>query len=140
MFNRKANRIAELEARLEVARRPRQDAALADEGPASSRLLAELRKTKTDLRTTEDQLGEARQQVAQLIKRLGEYADRGIANGQAAARYRAAWRSARFRAAAYGEGILRHVEERDQWRDWLKQEQAATGAPRAALAVEQVSP
>ncbi|WP_069625358.1 hypothetical protein [Streptomyces niveus] len=36
-------------------------------------------------------------------------------------RYRSAWTSARERAAAYGEGILRHVEDRETWRRWLKE-------------------
>lgn len=31
-------------------------------------------------------------------------------------RYRTAWRSARERAQAYGEGILRHVADRDFWK------------------------
>lgn len=37
-------------------------------------------------------------------------------------RYRAAWQSARFRAQAYGEGILRHVEDRDTYAGWEKQQ------------------
>lgn len=98
MWFKKANRIADLEARLEVAQRPRRDAALATDDPEARRLRAELRQTRTTLRTTEVQLGDARRQVAQLITRLGEYADQAIANGQRAERNRAAWRSARRRA------------------------------------------
>ncbi|MGW6395441.1 hypothetical protein ACWFR1_34235 [Streptomyces sp. NPDC055103] len=50
------------------------------------------------------------------------------------ARLRLAWRSARERAQAYGEGILRHVEERDSYAGWLKQEQAVTQQLRARVA------
>ncbi|MFC9700868.1 hypothetical protein ACFTWD_09275 [Streptomyces sp. NPDC056943] len=42
------------------------------------------------------------------------------------ARLRLAWKSARERAQAYGEGILRHVEERDSYAKWLEQEQGVT--------------
>jgi len=133
MFNRKQNRIADLEARLRVALTNRQPV---DDGSHEKirALQHQLGTTKQALRTTETQLGESRAQVATLIARLGEYADRGIANGQQAARYRAAWKSARRRAEAYGEGILRHVEERNTCLGWLKQEQEATAYLRGALA------
>jgi hypothetical protein len=36
-------------------------------------------------------------------------------------RYRGAWQSARFRAEAYGEGILRVVKDREAYQGWLKQ-------------------
>lgn len=39
-------------------------------------------------------------------------------------RYRLAWRSARERAQAYNEGILRHVADRDTWKRWLKEAEA----------------
>lgn len=35
-------------------------------------------------------------------------------------RYRMAWQSARQRAEAYGEGILRHVADRDFWKEQCK--------------------
>lgn len=43
---------------------------------------------------------------------------------QTTARLRLAWRSARRRARAYGEGILRHVADRDYWKDQCRQAQA----------------
>jgi hypothetical protein len=54
-------------------------------------------------------------------------------------RYRGAWRSARERAQAYGEGILRVVKDRESYQEWLRQaEEAASvvvpAADRAALA------
>lgn len=46
-------------------------------------------------------------------------------------RYRAAWQSARFRATAYGEGILRHYDERDSYEGWMNEQAArAAGAER----------
>lgn len=39
-------------------------------------------------------------------------------------RYQLAWQSARFRAQAYGEGVLRHVADRDAWKGWCKQAEA----------------
>ncbi|WP_338683875.1 hypothetical protein QD712_25650 [Streptomyces acidiscabies] len=57
----------------------------------------------------------------------GEVADMVLAVLPDAARYRAAWSSARQRAQAYGEGILRVVEDREQWQKWCRQaEDAAT--------------
>ncbi|MFB7832063.1 hypothetical protein [Streptomyces sp. NPDC056056] len=50
------------------------------------------------------------------------------------ARLRLAWKSARERAQAYGEGILRHVEERDSYAKWLEQEQGVTLQLRAQVA------
>lgn len=49
-------------------------------------------------------------------------------------RYRSAWLSARQRAGAYGEGILRHCEDRDTWKGWKQQQEA-----RAIVAEEQLS-
>lgn len=48
-------------------------------------------------------------------------------------RYRSAWLSARQRAEAYGEGILRHVEDRDTWMGWAKQQAARVVAAEAEL-------
>jgi len=49
-------------------------------------------------------------------------------------RYRTAWLSARGRAQAYGEGILRHVADRDWWKREAHAVQArAVPADRAAL-------
>ncbi|MFJ2259516.1 hypothetical protein ACIOKD_14440 [Streptomyces sp. NPDC087844] len=50
------------------------------------------------------------------------------------ARLRLAWQSARERAQAYGEGILRIVADRESYQDWLKQEQAVTERLRARVA------
>ncbi|MFC9269016.1 hypothetical protein ACFTXJ_14735 [Streptomyces zhihengii] len=57
------------------------------------------------------------------------------------ARLRSAWQSARLRAEAYGEGILRVVEDREQWEKWFKQEQEATQHLRARVAeLERMKP
>lgn len=48
-------------------------------------------------------------------------------------RYRSAWLSARQRAEAYGEGILRHVEDRDTWKGWEKEQAARTQQAEAEL-------
>lgn len=37
-------------------------------------------------------------------------------------RYRLAWQSARQRAQAYGEGILRHVADRDAYKGWMEEQ------------------
>jgi hypothetical protein len=50
-------------------------------------------------------------------------------------RYRAAWQSARFRAQAYGEGILRVVKDREAYQGWLKQAEAENQRLRAAPGV-----
>lgn len=43
-------------------------------------------------------------------------------------RYRLAWRSARERAQAYGEGILRVVKDRETYQEWLRQAEARLAA------------
>jgi hypothetical protein len=48
-------------------------------------------------------------------------------------RYRTAWRSARERAQAFGEGVLLHVAQRDFWQKAAEQNYAATEAHRLAL-------
>lgn len=92
MWNRKANRIADLEARLKVALRERQPAA---DTAIDNALRSDLATARATLRAKDARLGLLQQQVDQLIARLGEYADAGIANGQRADRYRKAWISAR---------------------------------------------
>lgn len=57
------------------------------------------------------------QQLQDTLRHLGR-AER------ARARYRLAWQSARFRAQAYGEGILRAVDDRDAYKGWMEQAQA----------------
>lgn len=49
-------------------------------------------------------------------------------------RYRSAWLSARQRAEAYGEGILRHVEDRDTWKGWERQQAVRAQTAEAELA------
>jgi len=53
---------------------------------------------------------------------------------QDSARLRLAWRSARERAAAYGEGILRTVEDRESYQGWLKEAEAEVQRLRARVA------
>ncbi|WP_329047079.1 hypothetical protein [Streptomyces sp. NBC_01422] len=50
------------------------------------------------------------------------------------ARYRTAWKSARFRASAYSEGIMRLCDDRDAYQGWMEQEQAHSAGLRAKLA------
>lgn len=50
------------------------------------------------------------------------------------ARLRLAWRSARERAQAYGEGILRITGDRESYQQWLKQEQGVTQQLRDQIA------
>lgn len=78
---------------------------------------------------------EAREQVERLEDRNGCLLDQEAKDDDEFSqvllerdRYRSAWQSARFRAQAYGEGILRHVADRDTWKSWCKQAQAG-GAP-----------
>ena len=55
------------------------------------------------------------------------------------ARYRLAWQSARERAQAYGEGILRVVEDRESYQGWLKEAEENYAAYRSgAEAVKQM--
>lgn len=64
----KRARIADLEARLEVAQRPRQDTVLATDAPAgeTQRLRNDLRAVRAQLRETETQLGTARRRIDRL--------------------------------------------------------------------------
>jgi hypothetical protein len=63
----------------------------------------------------------------------GEIADAVLAVLPAPAdRYRTAWLSARGRAQAYGEGILRHVADRDWWKRQAHAE-ATPSPPTAAI-------
>ncbi|MFI5831011.1 hypothetical protein ACIA6C_27820 [Streptomyces sp. NPDC051578] len=50
------------------------------------------------------------------------------------ARLRLAWQSARQRAAAYGEGILRVVRDREAWEGWTKSAEAEVVRLRTVLA------
>jgi hypothetical protein len=54
-------------------------------------------------------------------------------------RYRAAWRSARERAQAYGEGILRHVADRDFWKRQYNAEHARHVAVVGALVTDRAT-
>lgn len=51
-------------------------------------------------------------------------------------RYRSAWTSARGRAQAYGEGILRVVEDREAYQQWLKQAETQNAVLLRRLAGE----
>lgn len=53
---------------------------------------------------------------------------------QDTARLRLAWQSARQRAAAYGEGILRVVRDREAWEKWTKDAEAEVVRLRSVLA------
>lgn len=86
-----------------------------NQGDALIERTRELQAARKTLRETEDQLSQTRRRVL---------------------RYRRAWQSARFRASAYGESILRLVEERETYAKWFEQEQAATASLRARLTTE----
>jgi chromosome segregation ATPase len=47
--------------------------------------------------------------------------DRAVKAEGERARFKLAWASARFRAEAHGEGILRVVKDREAYQGWLKQ-------------------
>lgn len=49
-------------------------------------------------------------------------------------RFRAAWQSARQRAQAYGEGILRHIADRDAYKGWMDEQ-----AERASRAEQELA-
>lgn len=67
--------------------------------------------------------------AAQVITRMG--AEIRALKGERD-RYRTAWRSARERAQAYGEGILRVVKDREQCQEWLRQAEERAAVPSAA--------
>lgn len=69
--------------------------------------------------------------AAQVITRMG--ADIRALTGERD-RYRTAWRSARERAQAYGEGILRVVKDREQYQEWLRQAEERAAMPAAPVA------
>jgi hypothetical protein len=66
-----------------------------------------------------------------LTREVTEAAEDVAAAEATATRYRLAWTSARFRAAAYGEGILRLTKDRDSYAGWLRDEQKSTANLRA---------
>jgi len=61
-------------------------------------------------------------------------ADTRLAQESEAARLRLAWQSARLRASAYGEGILRIVSERKAWQGWTKVAEAEVVRLQSVLA------
>lgn len=73
MWNEKANRIAELEARLDVALRARETDPVTESATAmeNRRLRADLATARANLKATEDQLAESRKRVAILVDQLG---------------------------------------------------------------------
>ncbi|MGV9352334.1 hypothetical protein [Streptomyces misionensis] len=64
--------------------------------------------------------------AAQLMNEAGQQRDR----------YRFAWHSARERAQAYGEGILRVVKDRETYQEWLRQAEEGNAALLRRLAGE----
>lgn len=69
MWGRKAARIAELEARLAVAQRPREGGLSADDAAA---LTTELRTTRMRLNHAKEQLSQQQESITQLVRRLGD--------------------------------------------------------------------
>jgi hypothetical protein len=67
MFGKKAARIAELEARLAVAQRPREGSLSAEDAAA---LTTELRTTRMRLAHVKEQVVEQQQAIMQLLRRL----------------------------------------------------------------------
>ncbi|WP_432008686.1 hypothetical protein [Streptomyces bacillaris] len=90
------------------------------------------------------------EQLAGLVRELERQVEDQVANRAAQAitamgtdvrearterdRYRLAWQSARQRAEAYGEGIMRLCDDRDTWKGWLEQEQAHSAGLRTEVA------
>jgi hypothetical protein len=108
-WNRKENRIADLEARnahllreLEKARGGiNSSGEPSHEQTTVTSLRAELRQAKALLRETEQQLGAAQVENAQRTRRMVAYSNQAVSNAKRAARYRLAWKSARTWAARY---------------------------------------
>lgn len=71
---------------------------------------------------------------AQLRGMRASYRDAWRSVARERDRYRAAWQSARQRAEAYGEGILRHVADRDLWKSWAIRQEGRAVKAEAALA------
>lgn len=67
MFGKKAARIADLEARLVVAQRPREGSLSAEDAAA---LTAELRTTRMRLNHTKEQVVEQQTAIMRLLRRL----------------------------------------------------------------------
>jgi len=88
------------------------------------------------IREKEDRFREHRSAMGETVK-AKRVMPRGERLKQAEAerdRYRLAWQSARRRAEAYGEGILRHVADRDLWKSWAIKQQNRAEKAEAALA------
>lgn len=122
--------------------------------------MATRRQLRADLNAAEQRAAEAEKRARDLADKLVDTEDSlALANGRTqgmadrilnlerqakqrpgdvaaeqatAARYRDAWKSARERAAAHAEGVLRLVADRDTWKDMFHQEQEATAALRAS--------
>lgn len=69
MWNSKANRIADLEATLAVAQRPREGSLSADDAAA---LNTELRTTRMRLGHAKEQIVEQQKAIMQLLRRLDD--------------------------------------------------------------------
>lgn len=115
MWNHKANRIADLEARLAVALRKREHDDTSESATAMEihRLRAELRRTRNALRTTEDQLAAGRRENAERARRQVAYSNQAVANLRrlkralhACARYRAELAEQQRTTAWLGEQLL----------------------------------
>jgi hypothetical protein len=93
---------------------------------------AEIRRLKDELeRRTEDlaflersTLPELRRTIQRHEDGKKRWRDRAEKAEAERARFKAAWQSARFRAQAYSEGILRHVADREPYQVWLRQAEA----------------
>ncbi|MEU0492586.1 hypothetical protein ABZ249_25445 [Nocardiopsis sp. NPDC006139] len=82
-------------------------------------------------------VAELHEETVRQRRRIAALEDQ-LADAQALADRRwVAWHSARRRAEAYGEGIVRLTEDRDAWKGWCKAAEerlAATTAPHRAEA------
>ncbi|WP_405941568.1 hypothetical protein [Streptomyces sp. NBC_00207] len=94
---------------------------------AVDQLVAALAETRTQLEIAERQNGELANVIAGTGLALWEE-ERDLA------RMRLAWQSARQRAIAYGEGILRQVSNREAWEGWAKEAQAEVVRLQSLLA------
>jgi hypothetical protein len=140
MFGKKAARIAELEARLVVALRQREPAA---DTARDAVLRSELTDARKAVAAKDTRIGLLQRQVDQLIARLGEYADAGIANGQRADTAEAKLTTASNIASRLGAQAIAFQDvlddmDRGPWANTIRASvddlQAALGEPQPVAA------
>lgn len=91
---------------------------------------AQISAARVDIAAAEADLACAREELRQARAVVADWTDTAAQRD----RYRSAWQSARQRAQAYGEGILRHVDDRDTWKGWMHEQAARADRAEATSA------